>query len=117
MNRIISKHRLPEDDREAMHLLGSPYYIVDVMLHEDIKDFALTEHMMDEAHELFGEAVACDFLEELVNFINSTKKPNGYHQLLEILKNNLNKDDWFCLTNFEGFREQDSQVYSLGYYA
>jgi len=117
LKRIVQKYQLPDDDLEAMVVLGSPHYIVDVMLHEDVKDFSLTEHMMDETHELFSQDVAGDFLEALVDFINGTKKPDGYHLILEIIKRNYHGDDYFCLTQFEGFREEDSQAYTLQYYA
>jgi len=117
IQRIVARHNLPPDDLDAMKELGSPHYIIDVLLHEDIKDMSLTEHMMDEAHELFGEAVAADFLEELTNFVNSSGRPNGYNQILEILKQNINGDDWFSLSDFQAYREDDTQVFTIQYYA
>jgi len=116
-SRIVRKYNLPDDDFEALCLLASPGAIVDVMMHEDIQDYSLSEHMTDEAHELFGEAVTGDFLEELVNFINSIKKPEGYQLVLDIIRRNKDSDDYFCLADFEGFREKDSQVYTLQYYS
>lgn len=117
IHRIVARHNLPADDLDAMKELGSPHYIIDVLMHEDMKDMGLTEHMMDEAHELFGEIVAADFLEELTNFVNSSGRPNGYSQILEILKQNMNKDDWFSLSDFQAYREDDTQVFTVQYYA
>ena len=74
--------------------------------------------VIDEAHELFGETVAADVLEELTNFINSTHRPNGYGQILEILKRNQSSDDcWFSLSDFQPYREDDTQVFSITFYA
>lgn len=118
LQRIVDRHRLPEDDFDAMKVLCSPSYIIDVLLREELNDMTLTEHMIDEAHELFGEAVAADVLEELTNFINSTHRPNGYGQILEILKRNQSSDDcWFSLSDFQPYREDDTQVFSITFYA
>jgi transcriptional regulator with PAS, ATPase and Fis domain len=109
VDKVVHKHHLDEKTKEDMFAMCNPALHVDIMIHEENGDTSGTEAHMDDIHNTFEEAVAQDFLEEVVNFHNCGIRPHGFDTLRLIQA----QEDGFILTELTPVREEDTVIYTF----
>ncbi|MNJ76100.1 hypothetical protein D3C77_733110 [compost metagenome] len=79
------------------------------MIREENGETDVTESHMDDIYNTFEDAVAQDFLDEVVNFHNNGIKPHGIDTLRLIQA----QEDGFILTEVVPLREENTVVYTF----
>lgn len=109
VEKVTHKHRVTEQVHNDMIAMCHPALHVDIMIHEENGDTAYTEAHMDDIYSNFDDAVAQDFLDEVVNFHNCGIRPHGFDTLRLIQA----QEDGFVLTEVVPMREEDTVVYTF----
>lgn len=109
VDKVAHKHNLDEALRHDMFSLCSVALHVDIMIHEENGDTSYTESQMDNIYESFEDAVAADFLDEVVNFHNCGIRPEGFDTLRLIQA----QEEGFVLTEVTPMREEDTVIYTF----
>lgn len=99
----------PQEDRDSVLSILTPFTMVDIMLQEYSDDMGATSSICDMLYEEFEESLVNDVVEEIYGFFMKTLEPYGFWDVLEVLKRN----ETAFLGDFFGAREDDSMVYVL----
>lgn len=109
VDKVVYKHHLSDELKENMFAMCSLALHVDIMIREENGETDVTESHMDDIYNTFEDAVAQDFLEEVVNFHNNGIKPHG----LDTLRLIQAQEDGFILTEVVPMREEDTVIYTF----
>lgn len=110
IHRIEGSAVRGDPEYDSMLSLLTPATLVDIMLAEHNCNMTLTGSIEDTLYMRFDESLASEALEAVFKFYCSTVEPNGFWDVLDIIKSS---NEFMYMADFFGVREEEAVVYVL----